>query len=122
MTPGIQPVRLRLSRTRGFNLQTHSRFVNGLAAVKVDRSTKWGNPFVVGKPGGAYAAKVVDRRHAFMLFRSVAPEIPTLVKAARLELLGRNLACWCPCDDSYEDCCHGTVLLALANREANHDR
>lgn len=41
----IHPVRLRLSRAKGFNLQEHSRAVNGLPAVKVDRSTKWGNPF-----------------------------------------------------------------------------
>jgi hypothetical protein len=41
----IRPVRLRLSRAKGFNLQEHSRAVNGLSAIKVDRSTRWGNPF-----------------------------------------------------------------------------
>lgn len=43
----IAPVRLRLSRAKGFNLQAHSRAVNGLGAVKVDRSTPWGNRCLV---------------------------------------------------------------------------
>jgi len=38
------PVRLRLSRARGFDLQALSRATNGLEAVKVDRSTRWGSP------------------------------------------------------------------------------
>ena len=41
----VRPVRLRLSRAKGFNLQMHSLAMNGLPAVKVDRSTRWGNPF-----------------------------------------------------------------------------
>jgi hypothetical protein len=40
-----KPVRLRLSRRRGFDLQAHSLEVNGLEAVNVARPTKWGNPF-----------------------------------------------------------------------------
>lgn len=43
-------------------------------------------------------------------------------KAARAELRGKNLACWCPLGpendphhDPYEDCCHAAVLLEIAN-------
>ena len=47
-----KPVRLRLSRAKGFDLQAHSLAVNGLPAVVVARPGIWGNPFVVGKPSG----------------------------------------------------------------------
>ena len=40
-----RPVRLRLSRAKGFDLQAVSRAANGLGAVNVARPTKWGNPF-----------------------------------------------------------------------------
>lgn len=110
------PVRLQLSRKRGFNLQELSRATNGLEAVKVDRTTKWGNPFVPGKPGGVYSAKVKDRRHAYLLYKSIARDNEALVAAARIELRGKNLACWCPHDNPYEDCCHAAVLLEIANK------
>ena len=53
------PRRIQLRRTAGWRMP--------LNTVKVDRSTKWGNPFVVGKPGGQYTAKVENRRHAWQL-------------------------------------------------------
>jgi len=86
--------------------------------LKVDRSTKWGNPFVVGKPGGVYTAKVMDRRHAWQLFTSVAFDNEQLGAAARIELRGKNLACWCPLPEPYQsDECHAAVLLQIANAE-----
>lgn len=51
---GARPVRLQLSRKAGFRLQEHSRAVNGLEAVKVDRTTPLGNPFVVGSQSGIF--------------------------------------------------------------------
>lgn len=39
------PVRLQLSRRKGFDLQAASRAVNGLDAVNVARPGRWGNPF-----------------------------------------------------------------------------
>lgn len=42
------PVRLQLSRRKGFNLQAHSLAVNGLAAVNVARPSKWGNTWKIG--------------------------------------------------------------------------
>ena len=107
MTATERPIRVQLSRRKGWRMPDNT--------VKVDRTTKWGNPFVVGKPGGAYSAKVKDRRHAYLLYKSTAPDNAVLVEAARAELRGKNLACWCPHDDPYEDCCHAAVLLEIAN-------
>lgn len=81
--------------------------------VKVDRTTKWGNPFIVGHV--CYGIKVCDARHSFVLYRSFAPDNERLVSEARAELAGKNLACWCGRLDPYEDACHAAVLLKLAN-------
>lgn len=103
-----EPVRIQLKRTKGWRMPPNT--------VKVDRTTKWGNPFVVGEPGGPFTKKVKDRRHAYLLYKSLASDEKKLVAAAREELRGKNLACWCPKDDPYEDCCHAAVLLEIANR------
>lgn len=39
------PVRLTLSRRKGFDLQALSQVINGLPAVNVARPGPWGNPF-----------------------------------------------------------------------------
>lgn len=44
MTP---PVRLQLSRRKGFNLQALSQATNGLSAMKVTRPGRYGNPYRV---------------------------------------------------------------------------
>ena len=108
----MEPVRLQLSRAKGFNLQALSKATNGLECVKVDRTTKWGNPF---RPGTEIpflrGRKVQDKRHAFMLYVGHAPLQERLIAAAREELRGKNLACWCPRGEG----CHADVLLKLAN-------
>ena len=43
------PVRLQLSRRKGFDLQALSRGVNGLPAANVARPGKYGNPYPVAK-------------------------------------------------------------------------
>ena len=40
-----QPIRLQLSRRKGFDLQAHSMATNGLPAVNVARPGPFGNPF-----------------------------------------------------------------------------
>jgi len=62
---------------------------------------------------------VKDRRHAWQLYKSVATDNEKLVAAARLELRGRNLACWChlPTEPHEPDMCHAAVLLEIANEE-----
>ncbi len=73
--------------------------------VYVGRPTKWGNPFSWGVYGrkGAVEMFVSDKLCGVsgMYF---ANEIA-------LELEGKNLACWCPLDDS----CHADLLLEIAN-------
>ena len=104
-----RPQRIQLSRKKGWRMPENT--------VKVDRSTKWGNPFKPGVSGGSFTGgrPVQDRRHAYVLYRAVAPMNDALVAAAKAELRGKNLACWCPQDDPYEDCCHAAVLLEIAN-------
>ena len=92
--------------------------------VKVDRSTRFGNPFLLAQYG---------RRRAIALFRAwimgrgsrVLPPIErAALLGARRELLaglpslrGKNLACWCPLPAAGQaDHCHAAVLLDVANR------
>ena len=114
------PIRIRLSRARGFDLQNHSQAVNGLPAVHVARPGPWGNPFVVGKDGDR--GQCVDLYTALLaglLALAKSPDIEAL-KASRSfvdahldELRGKNLACWCALDGKP---CHADVLLKIANR------
>ena len=85
--------------------------------VKVDRTTKWGNPFITGRDGTQ--AECVDlycKMLAGWLAVTSGPSIDEL-KAVRQHVLdniknlsGSNLACWCA-----KEPCHGSVLLKLAN-------
>ncbi|MDR0423783.1 MAG: DUF4326 domain-containing protein [Rickettsiales bacterium] len=44
----IKSQRVQLLRKKGFNLQEESRKINGLPAIKCDRSSKeWGNPYKI---------------------------------------------------------------------------
>lgn len=107
----MKPHRIQLSRAKGWRMPPNT--------VKVDRTTKWGNPFIPGKPipfGTMKGCIVTDKRHAFVLYRSFASLNDKLVAAARAELAGKNLACWCSQEDPYEDACHAAVLLEIANK------
>lgn len=114
MGEAIRPVRLRLSRAKGFDLQRLSRETNGLPAVVVARPTRWGNPWRVGdyvphrrkSAGGMTQTEAVDR------FRRTAGALDSGLIARHLR--GRNLACWCALDAP----CHADVLLEMANRPA----
>lgn len=99
------PVRLRLSRRKGFNLQVLSRETNGLPAVNVARRSKWGNPFPVTAKFGQ-AAAVRDFR-TYVLLR-----LANGVGYPLAELRGKNLACWCSTEPGTH--CHADVLLCLA--------
>lgn len=116
-----QPVRIRLSRARGFNLQEQSKKLNGLEAVHVARPGPWGNPFIVGKNG--------DREHCVDLYKALLAGLLALAKSPHIdalhasrqfvddhlhELRGKNLACWCAIDGKP---CHADVLLSIANRQ-----
>ena len=104
------PKRIQRKRSRGWTLPE--------GAVVVTRGTKWGNPFVVSekfKPGsnvGGFYIAVPTPEDAVECYRLLATqEQPEIAEAARRELRGRDLACWCKPSDP----CHADVLLELAN-------
>lgn len=104
------PERIQLRRAKGWRMPDNT--------VKVDRTTKWGNPFIVGKDGtqaqcvywfqlmlgGAIHMSSVAGWRALEQYRAMA-----LSDVA--ELRGKSLACWCHVGKP----CHADVLLRLAN-------
>lgn len=76
-------------------------------AVRVDRTTKWGNPFKIGKDinGIVWTRANVIELYAHWLFDS-----PHLVVEAKQELRGKDLVCHCA-----PKACHADVLLNIAN-------
>lgn len=98
---------LRAGNTIVVNLKRHGCLVTwakeqGLL-VRVDRSSAWGNPFVLGKDGcrDEVIHKYADQH---------LPDRPDLTSRVD-ELRGKALACWCA-----PERCHGDVLAALAER------
>lgn len=69
-------------------------------AVYVGRPTKWGNPYRVDEYG---------REEAIAIFKHNLSDAQ--IQAARNELRGKDLACFCPLDLP----CHADVLLEVAN-------
>lgn len=115
-TTATKPQRIQLRRTKGWRLQEVSLSLNGLPAVKVDRSTKWGNPYRVEHANAnstSEARAVVVRTYRFWLLHNEVGK--RIADAARRELRGKNLACSCPLDGAP---CHADVLIELANPEA----
>lgn len=133
----IKPVRLQLSRKKGFNLQAWSLETNGLPAVKCDRSTKLGNPFPVEKCTSIYMGVTKDTwtvgtwtgpamwikdskdeavRLSVDAYRSwiTSPPNASTLSHALLQVRGKNLACWCKPGTP----CHADVLLEIANAPA----
>lgn len=106
----MKPIRIQLSRAKGWRMPANT--------VKVDRSTRWGNPFVTGRDGTQ--AECVDlycKMLRGLICISRAPSFEEQ-KAARSFVLanlesirGKNLACWCR-----KSPCHADVLLELANK------
>lgn len=72
--------------------------------VRIDRLSKWGNPYKVGIDGDR--AAVIEGYRRFILDR------PELLEALA-ELEGKRLACWCA-----PRACHGDVLVELLESRA----
>lgn len=107
----MNPVRIQLSRAKGWRMPDNT--------VKVDRSTKWGNPFVVGKDGSRdecvdYFICMLGGHVVLTTTPGVDGQIDYLKHARRNKrfLRGKNLACWCPLNKR----CHADVLLEIANQ------
>jgi hypothetical protein len=82
----------RLGKTSG---QRH-------AFVHPDKTVTW------------HLVKDATREQAVAMYRRWLDQRPSLVAAAREQLAGRDLMCWCPPDQP----CHADVLLEIANPEA----
>jgi hypothetical protein len=123
-----RPVRLQLSRKKGFSLQALSLATNGLPAVNVARPNRWGNPFTIKgcREAGFVGTDIEIAERCVEAFRVWidthhwrcnwdGPESESARKSilTTLDYLhGKNLACWCKIGDP----CHATVLLELAAR------
>jgi hypothetical protein len=101
----MKPHRIQLRRTKGWRIPPNT--------LKVDRSTKWGNPFKVDYKG-------MTPELAVQSFKNVLDEVGEYQISARTkvtiedikrELRGKNLACWC----KPSEVCHADVLLEIAN-------
>ena len=124
------PVRIQLSRKKGWRMPPNT--------VSVARPTKWGNPYwdtrryglslcltmfketangfwsASNVPNGPHREAWIEqlyRNHCDWMKRlkQTGPWHP--VEAARSELRGKNLACWCSLDQP----CHADILLEIAN-------
>ena len=87
----MPPKRVRLKRRKGWRLPDDAK--------SVAYPTRWQNPY----------RKVRPRKEYIRLFRQHLDEHPELVEAARGELYGYDLACWCPLDEP----CHADVWLEI---------
>lgn len=106
-----KPQRVQLRRTKGWRMPPNT--------AKVDRTTKWGNPFVVGKHGTR--EQCVDLFHKMLAGyicisrgppMKVQEQYRAMVTADRDELRGKNLACWCSPDAP----CHADHLLKIKHK------
>ena len=70
--------------------------------IYVGRGSKWGNQFVIGKDG--------TREQVIAEYRAWIATQPALIDAARTELKGKVLGCWCALL-----ACHADVLAEIAN-------
>ena len=99
----VKVVRIQLQRTKGWRMPANT--------IKVDRSTRWGNPFTQEACGTREAA--VARYVEWIKGTAKAPDHrqPPTPGEIQQALSGKNLACWCPRDGP----CHANTLLKIAN-------
>lgn len=123
----MTPQRIQLKRTRGWRMPPNT--------VKVDRTSRFGNPFRIDLSNG------IDAEASVILYRN-ANDHPSTHARIRNDLRGKNLACWCPiwiCKNGHKfgneikpsrvpkycpkGCgilsrapCHADVLLEIANK------
>lgn len=110
MSQDLEPKRVTLSRKKGWRIPPNT--------VKVDRSTQWGNPYRIGEkhlhPEKHVTILIQDKQSAVAAFRGLmrSQAGKELVKLAKRELRGKNLACWC----KGGDLCHADILLTISNQ------
>ena len=101
------PDRITLSRARGWRMPPNT--------LKVDRSTKWGNPFEIAKGHPWKDAAWSVLQYSFWIDGldtfSEHPSPPSRSEVQHA-LRGKNLACWCKPGQPW----HADVLLEIANK------
>lgn len=114
----MKPTRIQLRRTKGWRLPG--------STVVVSRPSKWGNPY---RLTAAAAREYADNPFEMMADAIYVPVTQEAVvnfyrrflrtsvgrkicRAAKKELRGKNLACWCKPGAP----CHADVLLEVANK------
>jgi len=100
------PKRIQRRRVKGWRMPA--------GAIYVGRPTKWGNHIKVGDYGKSPQARRTAHWLAVLDFeKSIEwnPEGEAYKEAARRELRGHDLACFCRLDEP----CHADVLLRIAN-------
>jgi Domain of unknown function (DUF4326) len=101
----MKPYRIQLKRTKGWCMPANT--------VKVDRSTKWGNPFKVDYKGMTPELAVQSFKNVLAEFGEylISSRVKVTIDDIKRELRGKNLACWC----KLSEVCHADVLLEIAN-------
>lgn len=122
-----RPIRVQLRRTKGWRMPENT--------VKVDRTSRHGNQFVIVEYDDRFAITRFPDDLRFGIDRNEDASFADDLASARAEavrryrewllsdwgnfhreqkvqdLRGKNLACWCPPDQP----CHADVLLEVAN-------
>jgi hypothetical protein len=99
----MTPKRIQLKRSGGWRMPPNT--------VKVDRATRYGNPYKVGTV--VAADRVIDTtEHAIEAFRHYATRRLLDDPKWLEDLRGKDLACWCKEGSP----CHADVLIKLANK------
>ena len=73
-------------------------------AIYIGRPSKWGNPFAIGPDG--------SRERVLAKYRAWLTTQPALIEAAKRELTGHDLVCWCA-----PQACHGHVLREVIEND-----
>jgi hypothetical protein len=111
----IKPERVQLKRERGWKMPADT--------VKVDRTTKFGNPFTADRYGreqavalhrswvaGEMTDEYIMNSYPQLIGKHLVSRRKTIVSLVPT-LAGKSLACWCSLDGP----CHADTLLELAN-------
>lgn len=95
-------------KTELVNMSTHGR----AGVTPIDRSTQFGNPFLLKKDGGEYTREESVEAYRELFHKEIEndPEF----RAAVEELRGKTLGCWCS-----PQACHGDVILEYLRGETD---